>query len=114
MLDGQSHSELVDQVTTLIGKGRLMNAVELLEAGIAEQPYNQQLRACWHYAFFPSSWSGRWACLAAAGAWHASAMGCSGLTVQELTLRRGEIAAARSELMDVINGAVTARRGCGH
>ena len=53
MLDGQSHSELVDQVTTLIGEGRLMNAVELLEAGIAEQPYNQQLRACWHYGLFP-------------------------------------------------------------
>jgi len=47
MLDGQSHSELVDQVTTLIGEGRLMNAVELLEAGIAERSYHQRLRACW-------------------------------------------------------------------
>jgi hypothetical protein len=95
VLDGLSYSELVDQVTTLIGEGRLMSAVELLDAGVAERPYHQQLRAMLAFCLIPIEPQRALGLL--------NALSVHG-TLSD-GLRRGEIAAARSELTDVINGA---------
>lgn len=105
VLDGLSYSELVDQVTTLIGEGRLMSAVELLEAGVAERPYHQQLRAMLAFCLIPIEPERALGLLNALSVHGTLSDGLLGVNRAAAYLRCGEMAAARSELTDVINGA---------
>jgi hypothetical protein len=105
VLDGLSYSELRDQVTALIGEGRLMSAVELLEAGVAERPYHQQLRAMLAFCLIPIEPERALDLLNALSVHGTLSDGLLGVNRAAAYLRRGEIAAARSELTDVINGA---------
>jgi len=104
VLDGLSYSELADQVTTLIGEGRLMSAVELLEAGVAGQPYHQQLRAMLAFCLIPIKPERTLDLLNALSVHGTLSDGLLRVNRAAAYLRRGEVAAARSELTDVING----------
>lgn len=105
VLGALSYSEVTEQVTALIGEGQLTRAVELLEAGIAERPYHQQLRSLLAFCLIPIEPDQALDLLNALSVHGTLSNGLLGVNRAAAHLRRGEIAAARSELTDVLNGA---------
>lgn len=105
VLGGLSYSEVTEQVTALIGEGQLMRAVELLEAGVDEQPYHQQLRALLAFCLIPLDPKRALDLLNALSVHGTLSDGLLGVNRAAAYIRRGEVDAARSELTDVLNGA---------
>lgn len=104
LLGGLSYSEVTEHVTALIGEGQLTSAVDLLEAGVAERPYHQQLRAMLAFCLIPIEPERALDLLNALSVHGTLSNGLLGVNCAAAHLRRGEIAAARSELADVLNG----------
>jgi len=82
-----------------------MNAVELLEAGVAERPYHQQLRAMLAFCLIPIDPERALGLLHILSVHGTLSDGLLGVNRAAAYLRRGEIAAAESELTDVISRA---------
>jgi len=105
VLGGLSVSELTSQVIALIGDGHLITAVELLDAGVAERPYHQQLRSLLAFCLIPLEPDRALDLLNALSVHGTLSDGLLGVNRAAAYLRRGEVAAAKSELADVLNGA---------
>jgi len=105
VLGDLSVSELTSQVTALIGDGRVTTAVELLDAGVAERPYHQQLRSLLAFCLIPVEPDRALALLNSLSVHGTLSDGLLGVNRAAAYLRRGEVAAARSELADVLKGA---------
>lgn len=105
VLGGLSVSELMSQVTALIGDGHLATAVELLDAGVTERPYHQQLRSLLAFCLIPVEPARALGLLNALSVHGTLSDGLLGVNRAAANLRRGEVAAAKSELTDVLNRA---------
>jgi len=105
VLGDLSFSELMNQVTALIGDSRLTTAVELLDVGVAERPYHQQLRSLLAFCLIPVEPDRSLDLLHVLSVHGTLSDGLLGVNRGAAYLRRGEVAAVKSELTDVLNGA---------
>ena len=83
----------------------MITAVELLDAGVAERPYHQQLRSLLAFCLIPLEPDRALDLLNALSVHGTLSDGLLGVNRAAAYLRRGEVAAAKSELADVLNGA---------
>jgi hypothetical protein len=105
VLGDLSYSELVDQVTALIGDGRLATVVELLDAGVNERPYHQQLRAMLAFCLIPAEPDRALTMFDGLSVHGTLSDGLLGVNRVAAYLRLGDVAAAEGELAKVLNEA---------
>lgn len=104
VLGGLSYSELVEDVTALIGDGRLTTVVELLDAGLAEQPYHQQLRAMLAFCLIPIESDRALDLLGELSVHGTLTDGLLSVNLAAAYLKRGNASDAERELQHVLGG----------